>query len=175
MFPEISARWSLLEPRFRYLSPGSEGEKCRPLDHMRQIPFIHSVQYVKSSHFYIYIYIYIYQSVPVTSSKWYVKVCHAGSYFTIAHVLFRNHEPRVENECSIQVILPNIQVLNCRGCYLYFISGDAFWATVQSPFLWHRLRRNWILISKDWKGIGGKLYTEIKLGTDSKRVKGHWH
>ena len=22
------------EPRFRYLLPGSEGEKCRPLDHM---------------------------------------------------------------------------------------------------------------------------------------------
>ena len=35
MLPEISARRSLLgEPRFRYLSPGSEGEKCRPLDHL---------------------------------------------------------------------------------------------------------------------------------------------
>ena len=33
MLPEISARRSLLEPRFRYLSPGREGEKCRPLDH----------------------------------------------------------------------------------------------------------------------------------------------
>ena len=33
MLPEISARRSLLEPSFRYLSPGREGEKCRPLDH----------------------------------------------------------------------------------------------------------------------------------------------
>ena len=33
MLPEISARRSLLEPNFRYLSPGREGEKCRPLDH----------------------------------------------------------------------------------------------------------------------------------------------
>ena len=55
MFPEISARWSLLEPRFRYLSPGSEGEKCRPLDHMWQIPFIHSVQFTVRSHFYTYV------------------------------------------------------------------------------------------------------------------------
>ena len=28
---------SLLEPSFRYLSPGSEGEKCRPPDHSRHI------------------------------------------------------------------------------------------------------------------------------------------
>ena len=42
MLSEISARRSLLEPSFIYLSPGSEGEKCRPLDHMRQIPFNHS-------------------------------------------------------------------------------------------------------------------------------------
>ena len=33
MLPEISARRSLLEPSVRYLSPGREGEKCRPLDH----------------------------------------------------------------------------------------------------------------------------------------------
>ena len=34
MLPEISARRSLLEPSFRYLLPGREGERCRPLDHM---------------------------------------------------------------------------------------------------------------------------------------------
>ena len=39
--PEISARLSLLDQRFWYLSPGSEGEKSRPLDHMWEIPFIH--------------------------------------------------------------------------------------------------------------------------------------
>ena len=40
--------------RFRYLSPGSEGEKCRPLDHTRQIPFIHSSRFMECSNFYIY-------------------------------------------------------------------------------------------------------------------------
>ena len=55
MLPEISARRSLWEPRFRYLSPGSEGKKCRPLDHMWQIPFIHSVQFFTLSNLHIYI------------------------------------------------------------------------------------------------------------------------
>ena len=44
MLPEISARRSLLESSFRYLSPGREGEKCRPLDHTWQNPFVHSVR-----------------------------------------------------------------------------------------------------------------------------------
>ena len=44
MVSEISARRSLLEPSFRYLSPGREGERCRPLDHMKQIPFFHSAR-----------------------------------------------------------------------------------------------------------------------------------
>ena len=44
------------ELRFRYQSSptGSEGEISRPLDHMWQIPFIHLVQFVTSSNFYIY-------------------------------------------------------------------------------------------------------------------------
>ena len=42
------------ELSFRYLSPGIEGEKCRPLDHMWQIPFIHSTRSITSSNFYIY-------------------------------------------------------------------------------------------------------------------------
>ena len=42
------------EPRFRYLSPGSEGEKCRPLDHLWQTPFIHSARYINSSKSHIY-------------------------------------------------------------------------------------------------------------------------
>ena len=44
MLPEISARRSLLEPSFRYLSPGREGEKCRPLDHTWQNPFVQSAR-----------------------------------------------------------------------------------------------------------------------------------
>ena len=42
------------ELSFRYLSPGSEGEKRRPLDHMRQIPFIHSTRFISTSNSYIY-------------------------------------------------------------------------------------------------------------------------
>ena len=43
---------------------------------------------------------YICQSVPDTSSKWYVKVSLAGSYLAIAHVHFKKHEPMVENDFS---------------------------------------------------------------------------
>ena len=44
------------ELRFRYLSSptGREGEISRPLDHMRQIPFIHSARLLNSTNFYIY-------------------------------------------------------------------------------------------------------------------------
>ena len=44
------------ELRFRYLSSpiGREGEISRPLDHMRQIPFIHSARVIDSTNFYIY-------------------------------------------------------------------------------------------------------------------------
>ena len=45
MLPERS----LLEPSFRYLSPGREGEKCRPLDHTWQIPFVHSARLIIGS------------------------------------------------------------------------------------------------------------------------------
>ena len=42
------------ELRFRYLSPptGREREISRPLDHMRQIPFIHSARFLDSTNFY---------------------------------------------------------------------------------------------------------------------------
>ena len=75
MLPEISARRSLLEPSFRYLSPGCEVEKCQPLGHSIQIPFIHSDRFVTCSNFYIYIYIYIYNNLPVISSTWDAQVC----------------------------------------------------------------------------------------------------
>ena len=44
------------ELRFRYLSSptGREGEISRPLDHMRQIPFIHSTRFIEGTNFYIY-------------------------------------------------------------------------------------------------------------------------
>ena len=44
------------ELRFRYLSSsrGREGEISRPLDQMRQIPFIHSARLIDSTNSYIY-------------------------------------------------------------------------------------------------------------------------
>ena len=44
------------ELRFRYQSSptGSEGEISRPLDHVWQIPFIHSARFVTSCNFHIY-------------------------------------------------------------------------------------------------------------------------
>ena len=44
------------ELRFRYLSSptGREGEISRHLDHMRQIPFIHSARFIDSTNLYIY-------------------------------------------------------------------------------------------------------------------------
>ena len=44
------------KPRFRYLSSptGRDGEINRPLDHMRQIQFIHSARLMDSINFYIY-------------------------------------------------------------------------------------------------------------------------
>ena len=44
------------ELRFRYLSSptGREGEISRPLDHTRQIPFIHSARLIDTTNFYIY-------------------------------------------------------------------------------------------------------------------------
>ena len=44
------------ELRFRYLSPPTDREReiSRPLDHMRQIPFIHSARLIDSTNFYIY-------------------------------------------------------------------------------------------------------------------------
>ena len=46
------------ELRFRYLSSptGSEGEISRPLDHMRQIPFIHSARLIDSTNFCIHLF-----------------------------------------------------------------------------------------------------------------------
>ena len=44
------------ELRFRYLSSltGREGKIGRPLDHVRQIPFVHSARSIDSTSFYIY-------------------------------------------------------------------------------------------------------------------------
>ena len=74
---------------FRYLSSptGREGEISRPLDHMRQIPFIHSARLIESTNFYIYI---------EQSSRYFLHVVRSGVYYcraylTIAHALLQGH------------------------------------------------------------------------------------
>ena len=54
--PRVRPVGRFCELRFRYLSSptGREGEKSRPLDHMRQIPFIHLARLIESTNFYIY-------------------------------------------------------------------------------------------------------------------------
>ena len=67
-------------PSFRYLLPGSDGEKCRPLDHMRQIPFIHSTPLsIKRNSIYI-----------SQRFSYFILVVHSnvslyGEHFTIVH------------------------------------------------------------------------------------------
>ena len=73
------------ELRFRHLwsLTGREGEISRLLDHMRQIPFIHSARIMDSTNFYIYI---------EQSSSYFLQVVRWGvfycqAYLTIAHAL----------------------------------------------------------------------------------------
>ena len=63
------------ERRFIYLSSptGREGEISRPLDHMRQIPFMYSARLIDSTNFYIYIYI-------EQSSRYLLHVVRSGVY-----------------------------------------------------------------------------------------------
>ena len=89
MLPEISARRSLLEPSFRYLSPGREGEKCRPLDHMGQIPFIHSDRFLTCSNFYIYTIVYQLFLPCGTYKCVYMTIAHAPLQKT--QIMFPSH------------------------------------------------------------------------------------
>ena len=79
------------ELRFRYLSSptGREGEISRPLDHMRQIPFIHSARLINDTN-------YIYIEQP---SRYFLHVVRSGVYqcrahLTIAHALLQGHSFR---------------------------------------------------------------------------------
>ena len=42
--------------------------------------------------------LYIHQTVPVISSKWYVKLSRYGRHLTIAHALLTNSESYVVND-----------------------------------------------------------------------------
>ena len=72
-FPEISARWSLFG-RAEFQIPvvtgqlSREGEKCWPLDHVWQIPFVHSTLIIVENNFSINIKLF-----AVISSTWYFR------------------------------------------------------------------------------------------------------
>ena len=76
------------ELMFRYLSSptGREGEISRPLDHMRQIPFIHSARPKDSTNFYIY------RTVFEIFSPYCTLTCILmRGYLTIVHALLQEH------------------------------------------------------------------------------------
>jgi len=120
---EILAWRSLLEPRFRYLSPGRKGEKCQSLDHLWQIPFTHSVRFVITCNSCIY----INESLPAISSIWYVKVClRTVGIFWLRMCSLTNCQLKVENgifkilqlSCKCWCILPKTtQKFYTRICW----------------------------------------------------------
>ena len=72
---------------FRYLSPGIEGEKRRPLDHMWQIPFIYSAPFIVISNFHIYM---------SQSSSYFLNVVRSSpfryaAYLTTALAFLKQH------------------------------------------------------------------------------------
>ena len=71
------------ELSFRYLSPGSEGEKCRPLNHRWQIPFIHSTQITLSSNFlYIWQCSSFYFHLVLVSASWHGACAVAETFIS---------------------------------------------------------------------------------------------
>ena len=85
------------ELRFRYLSSptGREGEISRPLDHMRQIPFIHSARLIDSTNFYIYRTVF-YIFSPCGTLRWVLMYAfthaHCWKYQRVHFVSFHfNH------------------------------------------------------------------------------------
>ena len=136
MLPEISARRSLLEPSFGYLSPGREGEKCRPLDHMWQIPFVDSARLIMGSNSYLY------NSILVFSSMWYVQVCLAVFTITIAHALLQKHSCLWFRDIISLVFFHMIRA----GAYWHKVHDHACtfavntkWSVISFGFLFRRL------------------------------------
>ena len=93
------------ELSFSYLSPDIEGGKCRPLDYMWQILFIHPTRFMTSSSIY---------TTPCCSYLLHVvhsSVSKYGAYLTIAHGLLQ--------KLSIQGSVPLFK--SCCIPYLYVL------------------------------------------------------
>ena len=117
------------ELRFRYLSSptGREGEISRPLDHMRHIPFIHSVRLIT-----LYISIYIEQS-----SRYFLHVVRSGvyqcrAYLTMAHALYQGHSFKSQTPCRPLVVFHTVRgdywcnIDDVYACALLKISNSPF-------------------------------------------------
>jgi len=91
------------ELRLRYQSSptGREGEISRPLDHMWQIPFIRSTQYISCSHFYLNITVF-WLFPPCGTFK-----CLSTRYLTITHAPWRKHSFQAML-CSMRFVLVHI-------------------------------------------------------------------
>ena len=90
MLCEISTRRSLLEPSFRCLSPGREGEKCRPLNHTWQIPCVHSAYLpiahaLLQKHYKSCVVSYGTRWCIVAQSKWHSRMCICCTYKIVRH------------------------------------------------------------------------------------------
>ena len=97
------------ESSFRYLLPGSEGWKCRPLDQRKQIPFIHSVRLISSDNFYIY-WTLFYLFPPSGAFKCVVVWCDVN--LTITHALLSNNLlPGCDKLFVLLCSLRDVQVL----------------------------------------------------------------
>ena len=92
--PEISARGSLILFQIP-VGPRSsrEREKCRPLDHMRQIPFIHKALFTSYTkiNFHIYTKAFL-LFLPYGIDT--VSLC--GMHLSFTHAHFHNHLERKE-------------------------------------------------------------------------------
>ena len=108
-FPRFQPGDRLCEPSFRYLSPGSEGEKCRPLDHIRQIPFIHStrsylvaipIYTVQHSTFFLHVVHSTFKSGASTVHIWQL---HMRSFFAETHI------PRFRARYSRHVVFHTVR------------------------------------------------------------------
>ena len=109
--PRCSPRFRLGD-RFSELSfinptspEGSEGEICRPLFRLWQLPFIHSLS---SIHKWKRL-LFIDNSVVVISSSWYLQMCLCGADFTLRMRSCRDSYFKVD---SYFVLLTHAHFLN---------------------------------------------------------------
>lgn len=116
MFHEISARWPFLVLWFTYLSPGSNGKKWLPLNHIRH-PFHPRSSINSNGNFYIQM--QLNQLFLFCGSVSWCKV-----YLPAAHALFQNHSARFGT--IIQFVLSSI---------LYtLVSIDAKYMALKMPY-----------------------------------------